>query len=74
MSDPICPDCNHYVSKHGDFFCMTVDCRCNQGREAVLAKYKLELAKQALNEIILYSQWDREREIAETALKEINNA
>lgn len=47
---PLCPECNHPVNKHDEFFCMVIECRCNNGKKAALALYERDVYK------LLYEQ------------------
>lgn len=42
---PLCPDCNHAVERHDEFFCLESKCRCNNGKDTALAKYERDVYK-----------------------------
>lgn len=48
---PKCPDCNHPVDEHADFFCMHINCYCNNGKRTATALYERELYKNLYEEL-----------------------
>lgn len=70
----ICPDCNHLVSEHKEFFCEHVYCRCNISGATAEVKYKLKVAIETLRKIRgeNFPNGVPSAMIADEALKEID--